>query len=212
MDRRVAGKLELFFRSFKLQRFKKGDTIIRDGDPLHHIYYIRNGFVRMYILSHSGHELSLFIYSQSMFFPTLMGVSKADSTYYFEAKSDVTTYAVPAEEFTKFIRKTPEVLYDLATRACTLAHRFLHQMEVSCSEPPYIRTITVLSYIYNVYKNALHKTNPELPVSHQELSTWTHTTRETVSRQIELLVRKKIVRCTKGKLKILNIDRLRKEM
>jgi CRP-like cAMP-binding protein len=212
MDRNAVNKLKLFFHSYKLQRFKKGDTIIRDGDPFNRIYYLKSGFVRLYILSRSGRELSLFIYSPGTYFPTLMGVAKWDSAYYFETKTEVSAYVAPAADFTGFLQKSPDVLFDLTIRTGTMLQRFLHQMEIVCSEVPYIRTVNVLSYLYDLYKDALHKANPVIPVSHQELSTWTHTTRETVSRQVEKLVRKKIIRCTKGKLKILNIEKLRKEM
>jgi CRP/FNR family cyclic AMP-dependent transcriptional regulator len=212
MDRNIVNKLELFFHAFKLQRFKKGSIIIRDGEPFHHIYYIKSGFVRLYILSRNGREISLFIYSQGMYFPTLMGVSGGISADYFEAKSEVTAYAAPALEFTTFIQKSPDVLYDLSVRAGIMLRRFIRRMEIFTLETPYIRTVTALTHLYDIYKNPLRKAEPVIPISHHELSTWTHTTRETVSRQIEKLFHKQIVRCTKGKLKILAIENLRKEM
>jgi CRP-like cAMP-binding protein len=212
MDRSIVKKIDVFFHRFKIQRFKKGDTIVRDGDPFHHIYYIKRGFVRLYILSRNGREISLFIYTPGMYFPTLIGVSSENSAYYFEAKSEVRAYAVPSQNFIDFIKTSPDVLYDLTIRTGVIMRRFLRRMEIFTEDNPYVRTITALINLYDLYKNPSRKTDPIILISHQELSTWTHTTRETVSRQIEKLVRKKIVRCTKGKLKILNIQGLRKEI
>jgi CRP-like cAMP-binding protein len=209
MDRKVNHQLADFFKSYKLLRFRKKEIIIRDGDPFTRVFYLKSGFVRLYILSRTGRELSLFIYPPGSYFPTLMGVAKGDSTYYFETKSEVVAYAAPADEFCKFLHLNPDILFDLTQRTNIMLRRFLHQVEVFSTETPYIRTVSTIIFLHEIYSQALNKINPIIPISHQELATWTHTTRETVSRQIEKLEHNQVIKCDKGKIRINDLNRLK---
>ena len=187
--------------------------IIREGDPFVKIFYIKSGFVRLYLVTKNGREVSLLLYPHGNYFPTLVELSENDSEYNFVADTDLKVYAAPKEKFLEFIKKSPGVLYDMGVRGGVMVRRLLKRIEVFSSESPYIGTVTMLLFLYDFYKDfGTSTTDHTITVSHQDLSTWIHTSRETVSRQIEKLERKNIVRCTKRNIKILNFTALRREI
>jgi CRP-like cAMP-binding protein len=213
MDRNIQEKLKYFFRSYPIRFYKKGEMIIREGDPFVKIFYIKSGFVRLYLLTKNGRELSLLLYPPGNYFPTLLELSKDESEYYFEAGTDLKLYAAPKEKFLEFIKKSPSVMYDMSVRGGVMVRRLLKRIKVFSTESPYIRTVTMLSFLYRFYKEFGNSTDHhDITICHQELSTWIHTSRETVSRQLEKLERKGIVKCTKGKIRILNFAELRNEI
>jgi CRP-like cAMP-binding protein len=214
MDQIPFEKIKKFFQSFPLQKFKKGETIIRSGDQFQKIYLIKNGFVRLYILSSNGKEVSLYLYGSGYYFPTMMGLLNNESEYYFEAVSPVSVYASAKDKFIDFIRNDPEMLFDLSKRSGNMVRGLLRQIEVFSTESPYKCTISTLIYMNQLYSDADPQKSAiiTIPISHNGLATWTHTSRETVSRQIELLSRKKLIRCLKCKIQIINLQKLKNEL
>ena len=53
MDSKVKKKLELFFKKYKLVKYKKGEVIYRPDEEFEYISYIKKGYVRMYKMSYS---------------------------------------------------------------------------------------------------------------------------------------------------------------
>ena len=69
MDENIAAKVDTFFKQFKKQIFRKGEIIIRADDDTAGIYYITEGIVKKYAISHKGEELIVNLFKPHAFFP-----------------------------------------------------------------------------------------------------------------------------------------------
>jgi CRP/FNR family transcriptional regulator, cyclic AMP receptor protein len=213
MGQNISKILQDFYRHYPIRIYKKGETIIRFGDPFVKIFFIKSGIVRAYSLTKNGRELSLLLYAPGSYFPTIVALSFKDSDFYFVAKTDVEVYTAPTEKFKEFVINSPLVLYDMAARGGTMVQQLLKRYEIFITEKPYVRIVTILLFLYKFYHLLGNKFICEgITVCHQELATWIHTSRETVSRQIEILEHKGIVKCSKNKLVIRSIARLKAEI
>jgi len=181
-------KLKQFFSTYPLERFKKGELIIRDCDPFTHIYLIKRGHVRLYTVSDSGREVSLYIYNSGWHFPTLIGFARVESRYNFEAMSVVEAYCVPFSEFTAYLKTHADVLYDLTMHCGILMDTYFRRMELLMTESMEKTLAFMLLQFSQTFQSDDIKNQLSgwiVPLSHQQIATWMNTTRETVSRHLE---------------------------
>jgi len=199
-----------FFQPFPLQRFRKHESIIREGDTFDKIYYLKSGFVRLYTLTKSGKEISFHIYSPGDIFPSFLTFAKSNSTHYFEAVSPITeVYSAPKKKFDTFAKNTPGVLSDLTLRAGKIMDMALKHFENIISESSYNNVRSTLVYLCSIYQPYFKdKSICEIPCSHQEIASWINTTRETVTRQIQKLAEKHLIEATHRHVIIKNIRSL----
>src|SRR3989344_8590963 len=98
-------RLDLFFAKFKPLHYKKGETILRAGDPPAGVLYLKKGFIRLYSISRKGEELTLIIFKQGDFFPVMWAVNNVRTSYYLEAMTNVDLWRVPQDKFLDFIKR-----------------------------------------------------------------------------------------------------------
>ena len=77
--------LDQFFVNPHPFHYKKGEMILRAGEPLSSVFYIKKGYVRVFSLSKIGEELTLIIFRPGDFFPTMSIIVKPLNTYFIEA-------------------------------------------------------------------------------------------------------------------------------
>lgn len=186
--------LDTFFGNYTKIKYKKGDIIIRPLDVPQGIFYLKKGFVRMYLLGANGAMLMLQIYKPNSFFPMTWGVNNTPNMYYFEAMNKVEVMRAPKEDVIKFLQKNPDVLYDLASRLLTGFTGILKRIEHLVMDNAYDKTILLLLYLAeNIGEKEGKGVKLSIHVTHREISAWIGTTRETASLQVEKLEKKKII-------------------
>jgi len=214
MEKQTKEILEHFFGAYPLQRYKKHESVIREGDPFEKIYFLESGFVRLYSLTKNGKEVSFHIYTAGEIFPTFITLSKERSTYYFEALTPVGVHAAPIRKYELFEQQSPVLSYDLTKRAGEIMEKSFQRMKMLVTESSYYNVCAALFYLCTVYVPFSGKKSGycEIPFSHQEISSWINSTRETVTRQIQKLAKKGIVRGTHRNIIVPNISTLEAEI
>ena len=144
MDVKISTKLEAFFTQYKQQTYKKGEILVRAGDEPQGVFYLKKGVVRQYSISKDGEEQTFNLYKSTSFFPLMWAVNDTPNTYYFEAVVDVEVYRAPKEQATLFLKKEPEVMYDLISRLYRGMHGLLTRIEYLISGDAYAKVIFTL--------------------------------------------------------------------
>lgn len=186
MNEVIRKKLESHFFTQEPILFKKGNAILEAEDPIENIFLIQKGLVRQYIISEEGEELTINIFRPGSFFPIMLILSNTPNKYNFEAIDDVKVYKSNPEKVLEFLKKEPEVLFDLTTRFAQAISGLTERIEQIHFKQAYSKVASILLYLSK--KNLIN-----LALTHKDLSFMTGLTRETVSRQIEKLVKENIV-------------------
>lgn len=210
MDEVVSKKIEDFFTQFKHQTFKKCELVIRaDDDPLG-IFYLKEGFVKQYLISKNGDELVINVFKPIAFFPMSWAINQSPNKYFYEATSDVEVWRAPSKEVVAFIKANPDVLYDLMSRVYKGVDGLLTRMTFLMSGSAYSRLITELL----IYADRFAKGSSRvaLTISEKDIAAQSGLTRETVSREIKVLKEKGLVTSENHKLTIIDLGKLKDEL
>lgn len=211
MDKTVAEKLEQFFSQFKHLTFKKGEILIRADDDPAGIFYLKSGTVRQYAISKEGEEQTLTLYKPISYFPMMWAINNFHNSYYFEALTEVEIYRAPKDEVVEFIKKEPEVLYDLTRRIYSGMHGLLSRMEYLLFNSAYNKILFTL--INNATRFGTNENGEvHLHMTHKDIAAFSGLTKETISREIKKLEEKRLVKNQNQLLIIQDIKLLENEL
>ncbi len=211
MDEVIQKKLEIFFSSYKLQTFKKGEILIRADEDPSGIYFLKSGGVKEYVISQKGEELIVNTFKPFSFFPMSWAMNATLNKYYFEVTSDTSIWKAPKEDVLSFLRSEPDVIYDLLRRVYKGTDGMMMRMTFLMGASAHARLIMELII---QSKRFGKKRNGEivLPFSEKELAAYTGMTRETISREMKLLKKKNLVTHGRNILIIPSLTLLEEEL
>lgn len=214
MDNKQASeKLKKFFSKFKLIEYKKGEVILRAEEIPQGAFYILSGYVKMISLLVDGRELMLNIFKPGSFFPMMWAIANIENSYFFYAITNVTLRRIPKNDLAIFIKKNPDVLFDLTNRILIGLNGLITNIEHILSGDAYNRVISALFILAKRFgeKTEKNKIIIKLPVTHQDIANIAAITRETASITMKKIERKNIISKWKGLIVINNITKLKKE-
>jgi len=202
-------QLEKYFEKYKLQKFKKGETIFRPGDDFPGICYIKSGYVRLYTVGKDGQEVTIQLFKPVFYLSLIRALSKFESKYFFEAITPVEMWIAPKEEAMTFLRGNKEIVDEITKDVLGGFMNLISDIEYLISGNAYTKVARVIHSLATRHGEA--KGN-ELVVKfntpHRVIASMTGLTRETVTLQILKLEKEKIVD-NKGKiLYVKNIKKL----
>lgn len=194
MDKSLNPKLDKFFQRFKFMRFQKKEIILRPDEEPSGIYYLKKGLVRQSAISKTGEVLIMHIFRPGSFFQMMWAINHTPNTYLYEAITPVEVFLAPGRAVSEFIKKDPELLYDLTSRLLKGLDGFLKRMEYLVFDSAYFKTAALISYYARNF-GAKNKTGIviDVPLSHREIASWVGIARETVSLHMENLEKKGLI-------------------
>ncbi len=210
MDIHVAKKVESFFTKFRSKTYKKGEILIRADEDPSGIFYLTKGQVKEYAISRKGDELVVNVFKPISFFPMSWAINETPNKYYFEAMTPLTVYHAPRLEAVEFIKKNPDVLFDLMSRVYKGTDGMLLRMTYLMSGNAYNRLITELLIYARRFGN--NKNSVDVQISETELATQSGMTRETVSREMKALKEKNLVVLRENTFVIRDVQKLEMEL
>lgn len=213
MEKVIHDKLEEFFFQGKKVNYKKGEIILRAGEPVFGIFYLKTGFVRQYLISEDGDEVTIHLYQPEAFFPVMLVMTQTPNRYYFEASTDVETYRQIPEKVLAYIKENPDVLLDLTNRFAYAVLGLSKRIETLVIGSAYAKVISLLSYLGSKFgEDRGQEIVIKLGLTHQDIAAWTGAKRETVSRQMEKLTTDGIIGLEKHLIVIKDKDKLKEEL
>ncbi len=210
MEAELQEKIEVFFKQYKFTTYKKGELLVRaEEDPVG-VFYLTKGLVKEYIISHKGEEIVVNIFKPFAFFPMSWVLNGTSNAYFFEAMDGVEVWRAPKDAVNEFVKKNPDVLYDLLKRVFKGTDGLLRKMTFLMAGNANARLITDLL----IYAKRFEKDHNEveLHISEKDIAAQTGMTRETVSREMKVLKEKGIVSTKDNRFIIENVDLLEKEL
>lgn len=190
----VRKKLDRFFSQSKPFYYKKGDILVRAGDPIFGIFFLKKGYVRQYVVSEKGDELTIHIYKPVCFFPIMLVFYGQQNLYYFEAMGDIEVWRAKPEKVVEFLKDEPDVLLDLTRRFAAGLVGLSTRIENLMFKDTYSRVASLLTYFAKRFGRREGKVIIiKLPLTHKDLAAWVGAPRENVSRQIEKLKKKALI-------------------
>lgn len=191
-------------------KIKKGQIIFYEGDQPDKLYFIKDGYVKLYHPSEEGRDAIIYLYGPG----TMLGVRALTSEdrslkHNAEAITNVEIITIPRTEYLEIVEEHPEYLVDLLHIFIERLNHTEQRLEGFILTDSISRVASFLSECakrFGVKKNN-HIVIP-IPLTHQRISEFVGSFRETVTVAISKLEKEKIIEVEKGKVKILNLDKL----
>lgn len=203
-----------FFRHQGLkQTFKKGDFIIRPGDPPHGVFYIYEGLVKAYDITKYNEENLLIIRKQDEIFPLIWAVTGEEHDIIYQTLAPTITWQISRTDFLEFIRTKPDALAPLLDM--TMEMYRLHGERILNLE---FRTVRerIISFLLTMSQRFGRETPDglliEVPLRHQDIASSVNATRETASRELAALERKGLLANKQTFTLLKDIEALRKHL
>lgn len=214
MDTALIQKLDCFFTEFNTKRlYKKKEIIVRADDNPPGVFYLKEGYARLYTISPAGQELTLNILKPGCYFSMMWAIGETQNTYYFEALTNIELWRAPKEGLIEFVRKEPEVLFELTRRILIGLDGLLGVMESLLFGNAYNKVATVLIVAAKRFgkQKESREIIIELPLTHQTIASLAGITRETASLIMKQFEKEKLISSKHSILTIYNMEKLEKE-
>lgn len=212
MNSPLPHKLDQFFATSKLYSYRKHETILHPDDIPSGIYCIKKGYVRLFVTSNSGEELTLLILGTGDFFPARWAITDDSIDYTVETMTQSEMWKVTKDAFLNFIKNDPEVLHEFNKRMLLRLGGHHKRMEYLAFGNAYSKVASILLMCGERFGTRQGKTvTIDLPLTHRDIASLVGMTRETTSIEIKKLEDKNIISHKKHVLVINDMNKLKKE-
>lgn len=191
---------------------KKGTLIFNEGDLLEKLYYIKEGFIKLYRLSREGRDETSYLLGPG-YIVGLRALLAPDkfAKHNAETITDVKVITIPREEFFRHVLNDSSLLIDLL-------HAYIERLDYT--EQRLVgfmftdATARVAHFLYNFAQRFCNENDKEiiLPVklSHQRIAEFVGSFRETVTLSLNRLEQANIICINKGEITICDLEKLRR--
>lgn len=202
-----------FFSSSKVLHYKKGEIIIRPEQTPSGIYYIEDGYVKIYSITEDGDEKLHVIYKAGEIFPLVWALKNIQRESFYEAISNVTVRKVAKGDFLNFINTSQQAMAELTELLISTFNVFIDRvdnLEISKAYPRLVDQLLFLAERFGVKRDGAVVI--EAPITHKDIGNSIAMSRETASREMENLEKKGLVHYTDHLITITDLDKLTTEL
>lgn len=212
MDASIAAKVSDFFNDFPEKHFDKGEIIVHAGETPPGVMYLLEGRVSQYDIAPSGTTVVVNVFKPGAFFPMSWAMNQTTNNYFFEAATKVALRLAPADATVAFLRKNPDVLFNLLSRVYKgtdgLLRRMAHLMGGDARSRLYFE---LLNATYR-FGEPNEDGSVFVPLKEGELAKHSGLTRETINRHIRNLKEQGFVEITRHGYVLHDPKRLESEL
>jgi CRP/FNR family transcriptional regulator len=192
-------------------QYKKGEIIIRPEDEPGGVYLIEWGFVKAYTITKYGEENLLLVRSMGSIFPLIWAFTGEHREVTYEAMEPTSIWRVSRQDYLDFLDRNPDimpVILDMAIEAYRL-----HSERVMTLSYRTARERIVSFLLVNVKRfGILNKDGSQTihaPYRQSDIASSVNATRETTSREINSLKKRKLISMNDHKIVVHNVEALR---
>lgn len=191
---------------------RKRTVLFNQGDPLLNLYFIKEGFVKLYQLSEEGRETVIYLCCPG----DLLGVRALTSEercarHFGETITDAKISTLTFDEFNNAVNDHPEFLIDIM-------HVFINRLNHAESRLNGFIATDVQTRVANFLHDCALRFGEKdsegislpLPLTHQRISEFVGSFRETVTHVIKKMEDENILIINRGKIRILDSKKLYK--
>jgi len=205
---------EVFFAQFNsVHKFKKNQLVFWPEVEPSGVFYVKSGFVRQYLISKEGKEITVNFLKPKTYFPMIWALNNVANIYFYECLTEVTLLKAPREKVVGQLENHPDLLYDLTKRTLSGLDGITRMMEILMTGTAYQQiayVILVLTKRFGEPKNK-NKVIIAIPLTHRLIGTLAGLSRESTSLELEKLTRNKIISRENRFIIVENLKKLEKE-
>lgn len=173
--------------------FSRKERIAPFDDLKESIFYLKQGYVRFYTLSNEGNELTLHIFSPNFIFPILWGDS-TENEYFVESLTPIEVYRGEKHKLEQLMAKDPEANLEVMLQLKLFSGSIMKKLESKIFGNSYQQVITT---ILNLAECFGQKDKEYMVINywftHQDMANITGLSRERVSLEMNILVKKNLI-------------------
>ena len=191
-------------------RARKGQTIVAKGEASRDVFLIQEGRVEVLLYAASGREVSLRTLSEGQLFGELAAIDGEARSASIIAASEARLLAMSPQIFQSIIAGSPEANDWLVRRLTAQIRSLTNRVFELSALHVQARLHCELLRLARAHGNEQGLVDPA--PTHAELASRIGTHREAVTRELNLLARRKIVRSGRRHLEFLDLERLEEEL
>src|SRR3989344_3172472 len=194
----------------KEKLIKKHTILFNNGDELTQLCFIKKGFVKLYQLAENGRETTIYLSGPG----NVLGIraltaQNESASHTAEALTDLVIITISRKSFLSILDQHPEHIVDLA-------HLFIERLNHTEKRlEGFIVTDATARVAHFLHDSALRfgvkvgsGTLLPLPLTHQRISEFVGSFRETVSVVMKRLEKENAISLKRGKIMIPSMDKL----
>jgi CRP-like cAMP-binding protein len=191
-------ELEYLFSESVLRKHTKGQIILYPGDSLTQVYYVRQGYVKMYSINDQGEERILMIFQPHSAFPIISHMPSSqpyELTYYYQAMTNTELHEMSREEFGKLLKTHDKVAPVVLEYVTTLAGELVRRLGIIENKDARNKVMSVLEYLIKTCCKQIGQDTYKVAfrVTHQDIASLAGLARETASAQLKQLEKDGII-------------------
>lgn len=184
----VTLRVKQFFCSFPSRVYNKDHMLLRAEEVPQYIYYIESGKVRQYDISDRGDAIVLNIFKEKAFFPLSYPFTGQLNKHYFSVDSnELRVYEAPIDDVMKFLKKNPDVVFDLVGRLYKGLDGVLGRMTQLMSGSAKQRVVYEILLSCHRFGTLADDHSYTVHINESDIAARTGLARETVSRVMAIL-------------------------
>ena len=186
------------------KKYEKGTIISRSGEECLGMFIIKSGQIRIYMISEEGREITLFRLNPGdiCVFSASCLLESITFEVIIEIAEKMEAYLIPSSVLNNIVKKNPYVELFLAKTANKRFSDVMWTMQQILFMSVDKR---IAVFLCNEYKKQNKST---IIYTHDEIARLIGTAREVVTRVLKYFVAENIIKLSRGKIEITNIEKL----
>ncbi len=210
MDTQVQEKVEQFFTGYPQRIYPKGQILIFMDEPPDHAFYIKSGVVKVFDISYRGEEVIVNLYKNPAFFPMSWVLNRTKNKFYYVTEQPCELYVVPVDDAYTFLKENPDVVFDLLRRLYIGVDGLLDRMVMLMAGSARSRLACEMVIDCKRFATKITEKHYILSTNEVGFAARTGLSRETISRELNKLKRKKYISTSPRLIEVLNFPEIEK--
>lgn len=201
-------QLQLIATSAYERRYRRGEIVFHHEDRGDCMYIIVSGYVRIYVLSEDGREMTLRIYGAGDSFGEMSLLDHGRRSASAIAMDDITTLVIDRERFRPLMQKS----FDLTEAViAVLVERLRYTTNFSQNLAFMNVSSRIAAALVELVLRSGEQADPaRVVVTQQDLASYASATREWVNKALQLFEARGLVTLRRGSITVHNRERLRR--
>lgn len=189
---------QIFDDKTPLRRFRKGQILIYEGDPVENLYLLLSGYVKVSNILQSGNQRTIIIYAPGDMFPIdALLTEGAAARYFYECMTDIEVRVETQRQFQEKLHDKLEIGEEIIAYATKINQQTAQRVETLTAESARHKVVSLFNYLADkAGSEKAGKIQLNIPLTSQEIANMCGLTRETTSVQ---LLRLKSARVISGR-------------
>lgn len=206
--------INTYFDDGQILKYSKGDTIIHGFEDPKGVYVIKEGYVKAFTITRSGHESLLLVHDTGEFIPLIWALDGSHTEgLYYQAISDVVVLKTSKEKLQSVMsdnRWLSQEILKQSVHIITIYSQRIQALEFRTARERIIAELLNLAELFG--KKDGNKVLINAPVTHQDIANSINMTRETASRALGLLFEEELLGQDEHLFTILDLQKLQDEL